>query len=57
MKTPTEWITNPTKNVNVTAYSDATVTYNKPTQNYVSPTVGQNELNKPQTAWVESPSV
>ena len=57
MKTPTAWISNPTKNVNVTEYDDATVTYDQATQCYDSPTVGENELNKPQTAWIESPSV
>jgi hypothetical protein len=56
MKPPTKWITNPTKNVNVTTYSNAAVLYSSATQNYVSPTVGNNEQNKPATVWTPTAS-
>jgi hypothetical protein len=52
-KTPTAWITNPTKNVNVPLYSSAAVLYSSALVSYSSPTVGQNELNKPSTLWTK----
>ena len=56
MANPTKWVTNPTKNVNVTTYSSAAVLYSSAAQSYVSPTVGTNEQNKPQTVWTPTAS-
>ena len=52
----TAWTTNPTKNIDAIEYSDATVEYSDANTSYVSLTVGENQLNKPQTEWAESPS-
>lgn len=50
-KPNTLWKTNATKNANAVLYSSASVLYSSALVNYTSSTVGQNELNKPASAW------